>query len=72
MDLKEFAKDNTKTGGIPCATCQLPVNVRMSVGDGRAAGIPWPTISAWLKAEHGITIQSGALRAHFVNHEGDA
>jgi len=68
MDLKDFAKDNIQTGGVQCATCALDDAIMAEVLAGRDVGLPYPTISAWLREEHGITIRPASLRAHFVNH----
>lgn len=71
MDLLEFANKHRKKSGTVCLGCQLSEDLRAAVRAGREAPVPisYPTISAWLQREHGITLKPGTLRSHYVNHE---
>jgi len=69
MDLNTFAGRVAKPGQA-CRTCNLSLALREEIATAREAARPpsWETISRWLKAHHGVTVNASSLRSHHVNN----
>ena len=61
--LTEYVTEKSKHSR--CSVCSLSVEVRHEIEQGRAAGVYYVTIAAWLAEEKKLTINEVAIRGHF-------